>query len=82
MQMFTEEELCFARVDGIGSIAMVKRVRTLEPYDDWYVVDQIETRDGYRKRTTRTHGDFATANNDYQNRLAHMKAKAAKGFSK
>ena len=82
MQMFTEEELCFERVKGVGFIAMVKRVRTVDLYDDWYVVDQIETCDGYRKRTTRTHGCIADADDDYQNRLAHMKAKAAKGFSK
>lgn len=75
MKMFTEDELGFAKVEGIGSIAMVKRVRTLEPYDDWYVVDQIEIYDGYRKRTTRTHADFMVANEDYQNRLARMKAK-------
>ena len=75
MQMFTEEELGFAKVEGIGSIAMVKRVRTLEPYDAWYVVDQIETYGRYRKRTTRTHTDFAQANNDYQKRLTRMKAK-------
>lgn len=75
MQMFTEEELGFARSDGIGSIAMVKRVRTLEPYDAWYVVDQIETCEGYRKRTTRTHTDFMAANEDYQKRLTSMKAK-------
>lgn len=79
MQTFTEEELRFAKVENIGSIAMLKRVRTLEPYDDWYVVDQIEACNGYRKRTTRTHGDLATASNDYQNRLARMKANA-EGF--
>lgn len=78
MQMFTEEELGFAKVDGIGSITVVKRVRTLEPYDMWYVVDQIEVYGAYRKRTTRTHVDFATANSDYQKRLARMEAKAAK----
>lgn len=72
MQMFTEEELGFARFDGIGSIAMVKRIRTLEPYDVWYVVDQVETCDGHRKRTTRTHTDLTAANEDYQNRLALM----------
>lgn len=77
MQMFTEDELDFAKVAGIGSIAMVKRVRTLEPYDAWYVVDQIETYDGYRKRTTRTNTDFAQASNDYQKRLALMKTKGA-----
>lgn len=78
MRMFTEEELDFAKVDGIGSIAMVKRVRTLEPYDAWYVVDQIEIYDGYRKRTTRTHTDRMDANDDYQNRLDLMKAKMIK----
>ena len=77
MQMFTEEELGFAKTEGIGSIAMVKRVRTLEPYDAWYVVDQIETCDSYRKRTTRTHTDFTQANDDYQKRLALMKARKA-----
>lgn len=82
MQMFTEEELGFARVEGVGSIAIVKRVRTLDPYDAWYVVDHVEkTYDGYRKRTTRTHGDMATANEDYQKRLARMESKAAKGVS-
>lgn len=75
MQTFTEENLRFSKVDAIGSIAMTKRVRTIEPHDCWYVVDQTETCDGYRKRTTRTHGDFATANSDYQNRLARMKTK-------
>ena len=75
MRMFTEEELGFARIEGTGSIAMVKRVRTLEPYDAWYVVDQIETCDGYRKRTTRTHTDFMAANEDYQKRLELMKEK-------
>ena len=73
--MFIEEELGFAKVEGIGSIAMVKRVRTIEPYDNWYVVDQIEICDGYRKRTTRTYPNFVQANNDYQKRLARMKAK-------
>lgn len=77
MQMFTEEELEFARVEGIGSIAMVKRVRTLEPYDDWYVVDQIETCDGYRKRTTRTYNGFIAANEYYQKHLTLMKEKGA-----
>lgn len=75
MQMFTEDELGFAKIDGVGSIAFIKRVRTLDPYDDWYVVDQIEACDGYRKRTTRTHTDFMAANEDYQDRLARMKAK-------
>lgn len=75
MNMFTEEELSFARVDGIGSIAMVKRVRTREPYDAWYVVDQLETCDGYRKRATRTYTDIVQANNDYQKRLELMKSK-------
>ena len=79
MNMFTEEELSFSRVDGIGSIAMVKRVRALEPYDAWYVVDQIETCDGYRKRTTRTHTELADASDEYQKRLELMKVK---GFSK
>lgn len=81
MQTFTEEELGFARVEGVGSIAVSKRVRTYDPYDAWYVVDQIETCDGYRKRTTRTHTEFMKANEDCQKRLAHMKTKAAKGFS-
>lgn len=75
MQMYTEEELEFARVDGIGSIAMVKRVRTLEPYDAWYVVDQLETCYGYRKRTTRTYTELADASDDYQKRLELMKEK-------
>ena len=75
MQMFTEEELDFAKVDGIGSIAMVKRVRTLDPYDSWFVVDQVETYDCYRKRTTRTHTELADASDDYQKRLTLMKAK-------
>lgn len=73
--MFTEEELGFAKIDGVGSIAAFKRVRTLEPYDAWYVVDQLEICDGYRKRTTRTYADSAQANDDYQKRLARMKAK-------
>lgn len=81
MQMFTEYEIDFARAEGIGSIAMVKRVRTLAPYDAWFVVDQVETCDGHRKRTTRTHGDFAGANDDYQKRLARMEEKMAKRFS-
>lgn len=75
MQMFTEYEIDFARAEGIGSIAVVKRVRTLEPYDAWYVVDQVETCDGYRRRTTRTYTDFMAANEDYQKRLTRMKAK-------
>ena len=75
MRMYTEEELDFARVDGVGSIAMVKRVRAHDPYDSWYVVDQVETCDGYRKRTTRTYTDCMAANEDYQKRLALMKAK-------
>ena len=75
MQMFTEEELSFASVAGIGSIAMVKRVRTRDPYDSWYVVDQVETYDCCRKRTTRTHTDCLAALDDYQKRLALMKAK-------
>lgn len=73
--MFTEEELSFARVDGIGTIAMVKRVRTREPYDDWYVVDQVEIYDCYRKRTTRTYTELADASDDYQTRLELMKKK-------
>lgn len=73
--MFTEEELSFARVDGIGTIAMVKRVRTREPYDDWYVVDQVEIYDCYRKRTTRTYTALADASDDYQTRLELMKKK-------
>lgn len=77
MRMYTEEELEFARVEGIGSIAMVKRVRTLEPYDAWYVVDQLETCDGYRKRTTRTYTELADASDDYQKRLELMKEKGA-----
>lgn len=77
MRMFTEEKLEFARVEGIGSIAMVKRVRTREPYDDWYVVDQIETCDGYRKRTTRTYTELADASDDYHKRLELMKEKGA-----
>lgn len=75
MQMFTEEELSFAKVEGIGSIAMVKRVRTRDPYDDWYVVDQVEIYDCYRKRTTRTHTYLADASDDYQKRLELMKEK-------
>lgn len=73
--MFTEEELRFAKVEDIGSIAMVKRVRARDPYDSWYVVDQVETCDGCRKRTTRTHTDFMDANEDYQKRLTLMKEK-------
>lgn len=73
--MFTEEELSFARVDGIGTIAMVKRVRTRDPYDDWYVVDQVEIYDRYRKRTTRTYAELADASEDYQTRLELMKKK-------
>lgn len=75
MRTFTEEELEFARVEGISSIAMVKRVRTLEPYDAWYVIDQLETCDGYRKRTTRTYTELADASDDYQKRLELMKEK-------
>ena len=75
MRMYTEDELDFAKVDGIGSIAMVKRVRTLDPYDSWYVVDQVETCGGYRKRTTRTYTDLAKASEDYQKRIDRMKAK-------
>ncbi len=81
MQMFTEEELGFAKIAGVGSIAVDKRVRTLEPYDAWYVVDQVETCDGYRRRTTRTYADFVQANDYYQKRLALMKAKASKRVS-
>ena len=81
MQMFTEEGLGFAKIDGVGSIAVAKRVRTLEPYDAWYVVDQVETCDGYRRRTTRTYADFVQANDDYQKRLALMKTKALKRVS-
>lgn len=77
MHMFTEEDLRFEKVEGVGSIAMVKRVRTREPYDDWYVVDQIETCDGYRKRTTRTYNGFIAANDDYRKRLELMKEKGA-----
>ena len=73
--MFTEEELGFEKIDGVGFIAIVKRVRTCAPYDSWYVADQIETCDGYRKRTTRTYTDFMAANEDYQRRLTIMKAK-------
>ena len=79
MQGFTEEELRFDKVDGIGSIAMVKRVRTRDPYDSWHVVDQMQTYDGYRKRTTRTYTELADASDDYQKRLELMKEK---GFSK
>ena len=75
MRMYTEEELQFAKVDDIGSLAMVKRVRTCNQYDSWYVVDQMETCDGYRRRTTRTYTDFMAANDDYQKRLALMKEK-------
>lgn len=76
MQMFTEEELRFEKIEGVGSIALVKRFRTIAPYDSWYVVDQVETCDGYRKRTTRTHIEFADGNDEYQKRLALMKARA------
>lgn len=76
--MFTEEKLQSAKIEGVGSIAMVKRVRTRYPFDDWHVVDQVEQCNGYRKRTTRTHGDFAAANNDYQKRLALMKMKGSR----
>lgn len=75
MQRFIEEELNFTRVEGIGSIVMLKRVRTFEPYDNWYVVDQVEKCGKHRKRTTRTHADFMAANEDYRNRLARMKEK-------
>lgn len=77
MQMFTEEELGFATIKGIGAIALVKRVRTLAPYDAWYVVDQVEPCGGCRKRTTRTYTDFVAANEDYQKRIALMKEKEA-----
>ena len=76
MQMFTEEELRFEKVEGIGSIALVKRSRTLAPYDSWYVVDQVETCEDYRKRITRTHTGFSDGNDEYQKRLALMKARA------
>ena len=75
MRMYTEEELDFAKVDGVGSIAMVRRVRTLDPYDIWYVVDQVELYGDYRKRTTRTYTELADAIYDYQKRLAIMEAK-------
>lgn len=73
--MFTEEELGFVKIADVGSIAFIKRVRTFDPYDEWYVVDQLEICDGCRKRTTRTHTDFMAANEDYQKRLALMKAR-------
>lgn len=76
MRMHTEEELEFARVEGVGSIAMVKRARMCDPYDSWYVVDKVETYDCCRKRTTRTYTDFMAANEDYQKRLELMKAKS------
>lgn len=75
MRMYTEEELEFARVESVGSIAMLKRVRTLEPYNAWYIVDQIELCEGYRKRTTRTYNGFIAANEYYQKRLELMKEK-------
>ena len=75
MRMYTEEELDFAKVEGIVSIAMVERVRTTAPYDAWYVIDQLEICDGYRKRTTRTYTDLAKAREDYQKRIDRMKAK-------
>ena len=76
MQASAEEELGFTKVDGIGAITLLKRTRTRDPYDAWYVVEQVERCDGYRKRITRTHTDFIKANAEYQNRLALMKAKA------
>lgn len=79
MQGFTEEGLEFAKIEGIGSIAMVKRVRTRDPYDDWYVVDQLEIYDCYRKRTTRTYTELADASDDYYKRLELMKAKMIQG---
>ena len=82
MQMFTEDELGFAKIDGVGSIAMVKRIRTLEPYDVWYVIDQVKSYGGYRKRTTRTYTDFMAANEDYQKKLALMKVKGVSEWSR
>ena len=76
MRTFTEEGLRFEKVEGVGSIALVKRSRTIAPYDSWYVIDQMETCDGYRKRTTRTQPEFAGGDNEYQKRLALMKARA------
>ena len=77
MQMFTEEQLGSAKTEGFGSLVLLKRVRTREPYDMWYVVEQVE-RDigGFRKRTTRTFIDLTAANDEYQKRLALMKARA------
>ena len=75
MHMFTEEELDFAKVEGICSIAFIERVRTASPYDAWYVIDQLEICDGYRKRTTRTYTELAEAREDYQKRIERMKAK-------
>ena len=73
--MFTSEELDFAKVEGIWSIAMLRRVRKLAPYDAWYVIDQFEICDGYRKRTTRTYTDLAKANEYYRKQIDRMKAK-------
>lgn len=75
MRMFTEEELGFSKVEGVGSIVFLKRVRTREPYDSWYVVEQVEPCGGYRKRVTRTHTEFIKANAEYQKRLSLMKAR-------
>lgn len=75
MRMYTEEELDFAKAKGICSIVFIKRVRTTAPYDAWYVIDQLEICDGYRKRTTRTYTDLAKAREDYQKRIDRMKAK-------
>ena len=79
MRIFTETELGFSKVECVGSIAFLKRTRSLAPYDSWYVVEQVESCDGFRKRTTRTHTCFITANEDYQKRLALMKDKAVRG---
>ena len=75
MRMFTEETLDFAKAKGICSIALIERVRTTAPYDAWYVIDQLEICDGYRKRTTRTYTDLAKASEDYHKRIDRMKAK-------
>ena len=77
MQTFTEKELGFAKVDGVGSIVLLKRARTREPYDIWYVVEQVERLGGCRKRITRTHTDLLKANDEYQDRLALMKKRGA-----
>lgn len=76
MWMFTEEELGFSKIEGVGSVVLLKRIRTREPYDVWYVVEQVEPYDDYRKRITRTHTEFMKANAEYQKRLALMKARA------